>query len=889
MKKSKNIKESYFSSQISNILIFLVFTLIAVLTIGLFYFVVRYIFVQIFKLEKTISASIAIVISILTTLIIAIPSIKKEIHRFINYLHQRIYVHNKKNRFHRLLNPTSGQSIIINNVLSKLTSTNERILIIEGPSGNGKTTAAVLLFDKIGKTTDLLNMFMKLRKHSFYFDMRIESKALIHHLSNQDKAAKTLTIIDNTHKMPIEIVDDVMKEILSLLNHASSIGSINFILILCQTDSKVNSMGELLKQKLLDNRIDIGNITYSLDTIMTDSTKINKIMDQDGELYNMIMSLPMQRIKNHLIRIYTSASSPEFMKKLIEFVDNSKSSERYDESEELKFIVTIVVFSAYLGYVTKDMIKWIYYHNRGADRRKYRKHLKYFFNNGFLEPLPLIHNAYLLNENLTRDYRKCIFENEVGKQLYLTYAEYIYTSDYFSSDNLKWFYLITCATSVYQSVNSKIRDDLFYKCKKSLNKEYIMNVLEAEIKLVPEKANILAKELVLIYIETGHWTKARNHFRQFLSAHKEDDQQLYLQLIEADHGNEDSENICMLNAIISKTDDEYIRFLAKYWLAHINLEHGDFSLTSWTELQQSILTHGQWKEQSSLEKVLFRISIDACRAYFLRGIFDESIFNNFMEFLPEYETVTDHPKDLARMHLLKAQNLHYGPIFELGIWNFYSKCEPVRRVDDSILSCSELIECSLRHYEDSIKLFNSLGLITVRTSLINKNDLELYCDKPDFIEIIASIDEFLEYADRNKVGVFTAYGKCLKGKAITVFALSDFLAQNETSQYEYYLKQALQIFAESIRTYEVYKNTYGVYRANFLIVLVELLLDVCSSDDQGASFTNCVNRLRTLTENYPVQSNIQREIRIIEYFMNLSKVKITQVARIIKYYPVILQ
>lgn len=887
--KMKIAKKSYFLNRISDIRISLVVILVVLFVIGLFYVSMRYIFILIYESEKMIGRLITITISILALLTPLVLFVIKRIHRDISRVQQWRYQKNKKNSFHRLLNPTAEQDQLITDVIIKLTKNNGRILIIEGPSGVGKTTSAVLLFDKIGKTANLLNLFIKLRKHSFYFDMRSESDALIHYLSSQTNAAKALTIIDNTHKISIDVMSNVTKGILSLSHHATSIGSSNLILILCQTGTITSTMIELLESERLNYKINIDEVTsYSLNANVINNRNINTSIDEEGVLYDKISSIPEPMIVNHLTRIYMAASSTEFISQLIEFLECPASLLLRKKKMELSFIVAIGVFSAYLGYVTEYMLKNIYVNHYGyCKRRQYKKHLKSFVKNGFLEPFPLIDKAYLLSENLTRDYRKYIFRNEDGKKLYFRYVEYLYESNYFHNDNQKWLYLITCKPSVYLSVDRKVRDVLFSNCKKHLNKEYILDVLNAEIELVPEKATLLGKELGIIYIETGRWRDARDHFEQLISVDEDDIIQLKLQLIEADHGRDDTGNIKMLNTIIRTTDDDYIRFQAQYWIAHINMEHGDFSVDPWTNLQESVSSG--WSERETFENLVSRITSDACRVYFLRGECDKRMFESILVFFSTYRKHDNKTKNEALESLLKAHNLHYGPIFELGIWGSYEKYTPEQGVGGIVLSRSALIERSLELYQCSIKAFNNQGSKASKTALIRKNELELCCADPNFIEILVHLDQFLEYSKTNNVNVFTAYVNCLKGKALTVYAFSEHMPQSETSQYEYHLAQALEVFKESSKIYQLYGNCYGEYRSCFLENLVELLINVCNLNNPETSLKNCLTNLKNLTDQYPLQNTINRERRIIEYFFTLSKVKIPQIIQIIKFYPIILQ
>lgn len=109
--------------------------------------------------------------------------------------------------------------------------------------------------------------------------------------------------------------------------------------------------------------------------------------------------------------------------------------------------------------------------------------------------------------------------------------------------------------------------------------QYILDLVETEISIIPEKKKIFRQELGIIYIYNGEWTKAKQILYPYMKSHdiNKDIWHIQLKIIEAEHGCNDEKYLEMLTCMETECTDPVILFQVRYWCEHIRMEHGDFS------------------------------------------------------------------------------------------------------------------------------------------------------------------------------------------------------------------------------------------------------------------------------------------------------------------------
>lgn len=891
MKQKKKTGFSYYVNTFWNFLLYLLLLILLFSFAYVIYNIFHVIMVNIFQVEQSMSELVSLGVSILCFVLPLLPQMKKIYSRFINLARQKIYKITRRRVLPHDMKTTADQATAINKALNLLQNRSSHLIAIESTPGKGKTMTAILLIDNIGNDEKLIDLFIQLQKHICYIDAGYEKKILIDFLDDINTAAKSLIIIDNVHKLSAELFHTVLQKIKAISEYSDNIKSPNLIILLYknlpENDTLERILHEYLLKKNTDKHTPIYDLSNNLKTYVSD-ININTLIDSNGDILDTIRTQTSGLLRNQLLSIYAVSKDGDFLKILMQLLGDEY---RIDLRTEpiIKFIAIVCILSIYLGFFKQEVMIKVW-HNviPKSNKISIKKWTKYFATNRFMLPFPLISHAYLFNEDLAREYKRRLFRIGSFENCYSKCATYIYTNELCYTNELKWLFLIACHEKDYNSIPSSKREKEFYECINGLNKNYVLTILEDEIELNPSKRELLQKELGILYIKTGKWSEARKIFKSYIS-HKEDEievWQLQLQIIEANHGVNDTDNLEMLNNIIINSEDEFITFQAKYWLAHIKMELGDFSLKPWEELQTIVRTSNWGLNNNTYAHIIHRITADTCRTFFLKGENIPNIFNSTLDFFIMYRKIPTLQEDLALEELERAHYIHYELIYQLGIWKMYKFPHDYTVSGNDSFSFNDLIKKGLELYNNSINNFLKAGIKTWRTAQIRRDELALCSSTPNFIEILSHFDEFETYAIDNHIDVFTGYIECLKGKALAIYALVEDIGINDT-QYERRLAEATTALQKSEKIYINYGNIYGAIRAKFLCVLVDTLIKINGSNTPQFIIESFMQKMKRLKDEF--ETDNLREQQILTYLTSVDNLKIRDLQDVIIYYPIILQ
>lgn len=891
MQRKNNRRNAYYLSIFWTILIYAAFTLV-LLGISFFvYLIFEVLLIHVFQVEQAVGDLVSLVVSIFFFVFPLIPKIKHFCIRLVNILQQRVYNRIRKRAFPMDLKTTTEQAAIINRALALLKNDESHLIALEGAPNKGKTMTAVFLIDNIGRDGNLLELFIQLQQHIYYIDAGYEKTYLMNYLDNNPAAAKSLTIVDNVHKLSSEALIAVLNKITATSEYADSIGSKHLIILLYQGIYN-NSTSHLLHDYSVSQHQNNRGVFLKLNAdshFYNAELKNNRIIDANGIILNKISAEHNELLRTHLLNVYTSANSSTLVNYLLRILDMGVQENLRIESDSLRLITIVVVLSMHLGFVTKDAMLEIWGNlSPRCGKAHCLRLIKCFSRSNFMLPFSLMPNAFLFNESLAHEYKKRLFSIELFKEYYYQCANYIYKTNYFKSIELEWLFLIACRPCEVQDVPENIRERLFYSCIEAMNQSYVLAALEEEVSLDIQKQYLFQVELGILYIKTGQWTQARQVLKPYICQEKVPLKiyQCQLQIIEADHGVNDAENLSILSKIANMSDDPYIQFQAHYWIAHIKMEQGDFSLTVWKELQAKVEANTKWRIQHTYPHLIHRITADSCRTFFLKGSGDFIFFNQTMDFFETYRSKPNLQEDLALEELENAHYIHYELVYQLGIWKMYrSPHDRARSLGDSI-GLNDLIEKSLKMYDGSIAQFLKAGAKTWRTAQIRRAELSLCGTLPNYIEIMSQLNEFERYANDNHVDVFKGYIKCLQGKALAIYALSEALGNEDTS-YERSLDNSLTSLEESIEVYNCYGNIFGALRSKMLYMLVDTIKRVGISEDPTQILKYLTTELEGMRKNFS-EENV-REQQVLKYLIDMPSLKIADIGNVIKYYPIVLQ
>mgnify|MGYP001851502778 CR=1 FL=1 len=893
MKEKIKHGKSYYTSTLWILIIRSVLGLVLFGASFVIYIIFKCLLTYVFKVEQAIGDMVSLIVSMFFFAVPFIPQIKYFYVKSFNIIQQKIYRKIRKRAMPCDLKTTAEQASIINKTLGLLKGEGSHLIALEGAPNKGKTMTAVFLIDNIGRDGNLLELFMQLQQHICYIDAGYEKAFLMNFLDDNAKASKSLAIIDNVHKLSSETLIAVLDKIAAISEYADSVGNKHLVILLYQSIENNDSTNRLLREYLIGKLPESKERFLKLDRnsyCYDGNLRKNPSFDQEGVILSKITRESCEALYSHLLSIYISSNKGTLINFLLNVLNRDADDDCLMRSEELQFITIIVVLSMYLGFVSKSSILHLW-QKLTPEYRKMRclRLIKWFSENRFILPFPLMENAFLFNEMLAYEYKKRLFFSEAFQECYYKCTHYLYQTNFFNASELEWLYLIACKPTEIQAVPHSTREKLFDSCIEVMSKSYVLAELEKEISLVPQKKSLFHMELGELYIKTGQWTDARQLLKPYI--HQKDVPsnvyELQLQLIEADHGVDDSENLTMLNAICDMSDKPYIKFQAQYWTAHIKMEQGDFSLATWENLQLKVKLNPEWNKEHTYSHMVHRITADTCRTFFLKGGGNPCFFNQTLSFFKIFASKPPLQEDLALEELENAHYIHYELVYQLGIWQMYQfKHDKGRSCNDSA-SLEELVDTALTQYSQSISKFLKAGVKTWRTALIRREELSLCCASPNFIKILSQLDDFDDYARENHVDVFSGYVSCLRGKALAIYALCEALGNEDTS-YERRLKDSLAAFQRSIRVYEQYGNTFGVLRSKMLFTLVSAIKRIgISSNDPAEVLNELIAQLEGMKEDFG-REHI-REQQVLKYLTTMRSPKIADIGNVIRYYPIVLQ
>lgn len=890
-------KRAVFFKQSFNVCINVLFMEFLIL---IFYGIFRLIFMFVCKIPN-LDNYIGTIISVTVTVMIAITSyltkIKNFFQKVLYKLKQRIYIllslrynyflsqlienYNINNLF-----VTTEQIEIINSAIDVLKNNKQNTILISSFPGKGKTTSLMLLLDTIAHDKELYKLFIELQHRIIYFDSVNDCEQLEYYLCHPEKQANNIVIIDNIQKHSIIMLNTIMERIHTMVMYAKQDEKkILFVLLYQQTKYNIVTY-EQIKYRFFNENVFTLNQDFK--HIRKSTKKKRRLVIND--LRNNILDLHDSSFKRYLENILYNARNDSFIKfmnKLLFVLDLG-----YPIKDEKKIYVlsSIIFWGYYYGYVSQKAIIAIW-----KKRYKFSWQGKFILNfyvrNHVLTPFPFIRNAYLFNEHLAKEYRKYLVKNRYLLATFHSIAENIFLTCNNNFISMKWLFFISCSPEFCMEYPQEDRILFFEIALNTYHLKYILDVIETEISILPEKKSIFRQELGIIYIRNGEWKKAKDILYPYISEHNinKDIWQIQLKIIEAEHGCSDEDNLEMLDCMENECTDFIILFQIRYWREHILMEHGKFSLDAWEELIAELKSSNELLLLQKDEYFSTRIISDYERTYFLKGNIEYSIYRLIFE---QYSFFNQHNTMPLEQILSRAYYIQYDILYQLGIWGYaeYSNIEPDIIGDFDISEYGDIIKSLVMQANDiyniCINKYQSAGKKKYRTLQMRRAELSLCIDSGQHMNVLSKFDEFENYARENNITVFEGYCHTQKGKAFALYADSEF-RKGHLDKSKEFLKKAEKHFRQAENVYHQYGNTYGELRAVFLTILVDMIRkrDCTDSVIFRERFKQKFTKLQT---DYHIKQNYFREQNIIMYLEdNLSSITIP--IDIIRYYPIILQ
>lgn len=890
-----------------NILINILFIIILI-TIGLGIYKLIYCILQNIPQISTlygnlISASVTIILAFISY----IAKLKKYIPILLHKFKQRIYQffawrcnsfsafvitdYNKNN-----LLETEEQGKFISSAIHILKSNTQNILLISGYSGRGKTTSIMLLLNAIAHDKELYWVFSELQNCIIYFDSVNDKDALLDYLGYMGKQKCKLIIVDNIQKYTISSINEVMDRVNNLALHNQNASKKVLIIFLYQETGRNDALYEYVRSKFFKDE----NTIYKLNRYIKFEEKNQKpYFSKAEELTSHIHKIEDPFFQQYMRNIFLNRKDDSIVVLLNDLIFN-ESDKIPSNKEKIFFVLIVAVFiGLYNGYVTKKELHFLWKENYSLFSLPQENVLiRYYVRNRVFVPLPFIRSAYIFNEQLAKEYRKRLIHNDYYQKKSSMIAEsmFLYCEE---SMPQKWLLFLFCSFNYCKDFSQRKRICYFEKTLSAYHLQYILDLVETEISILPEKKEIFRQELGIIYIYNGEWTKAKQILYPYIKSHNinKDIWHIQLKIIETEHGGDDEKHLEMLACMETECTNPVILFQVRYWREHISMEHGDFSLDTWERLVREIASDNELEKLREDEHFITRIVSDYERTYFLKGNIKYSKYRDIVSKYIRLNNKNCQNIEPVECVLSRAYYIQYDVLYQLGIWGYvkHGEIDPdiIRNpeLDDNDNTMNTLLKEALDKYDLCIRKYQSEGKKKYRTLEVRRAELSLCTNSNHYIEILNQYEKFEHYADINDITVFEGYCNTQKGKAFALYA--DYMLRcNDLSRFEEYLKNAEDYLSQAQRIYAKWGNSYGAFRAELLTILIHMMQNrestelVCIHPDTYRNRYSSL--LLNLTEKYNSKQQFFREHEIIEYLQhNISRIDIP--LRILKFYPIILQ
>lgn len=851
-----------------------------------------------------ISAFVTIVlafISYITKIKQNLPSllrkIKQKLYQFLSLKYNPLSAFTITNFNVNHLSETKEQGELVSSAIHVLKNNLQNTILISGYAGKGKTTSIMLLLSAIANDKELYQVFSELQNRIVYFDSVNDKSELLKYLRYSEKHIYKLVIIDNIQKYTISSMSEIMDKIENLTNYNRNTKQNVLILFLYQETTRNNALYEYIKNNFFK---DNSNVFEMKKYININTNKNQKYCSfEDEKLKTNIDKIENYFYRQHIKFVFYNRKNNSIINFLNDMVFSQPANIPANRKKKLFLMMAFIMMGNYNGYVTKKELHFLWKKNYTFLSIPQADFLiRYYVQNHILTPFPFLKYSYIFNEQIAKEYRKRL----IGNLYYQQQSNMMAESTFLSCDEdlpQKWIFFLFCSPDYCRNFSQKKRIKYFENALSSYHLQYILDLMETEISILPDKEEIFRPELGIIYIYNGEWEKAKQILNPYLQSNDENKDIWYLQLkiIETEHEGYDESYLAMLNYMEKNCTDPVILFQVKYWREHISMEHGIFNPYKWDEIVYEMISSDELKQLLQDEHFSTRIVADYERSYFLKGNIDYSQYNEIVSKYMEISNKSNKNEEPLECMLSYAYYIQYDVLYQLGIWG-YIKCGeidpdiiPNPELTDNNTTMNDLLYEAMEKYDFCIRKYQSEGKKKYRTLKVRRSELALCTNANNYVEILNQYEHFEKYANKNGIKLFEGYCNTQKGKAFGLYA-NYMLSKNDFGRFEEYLTKAEECLLHAQEIYEKWGNIYGVFRASLLLVLIHMIQDKdytksihLNSHEYRKKYRNL---LLELDRTYNSKQQFVREYNVIEYVQqNISRMDLP--LKVLRFYPIILQ
>lgn len=498
----------------------------------------------------------------------------------------------------------------------------------------------------------------------------------------------------------------------------------------------------------------------------------------------------------------------------------------------------------------------------GCDEKKLQKIINRIKRKNMIKKFPFVNDFYLIVDKMCLDKDQSKLW-DTDENLYIIHQFIKHKSIY---PDVAWLSFIHL--TINQISDSLEKDPLFNKALLCGNYTTLLENLNTVIKYNPQKESIFFYELGTLYFFASRQKESFKYFNTMIDKTSEpkDRSKILLRIIETTHGDVSDlsvKNILNYQSELSKLGPPYSLY-STYWELHINSEKGMFDLDKYQKLLEELLQIPVTQTEDIQTEIIKRCYTDVIRIQHILFIkLNLKFTTSFLKFLDQnYEyAIRNYYESLY----IKANSEHYITLQEKIL------------VGES---CEESLTIAKEQYKKSEQI-EYQNIKSVSASNLKFIDLMLYENDFDFDAYKDVIENFRSNALQNNVSVHVAYCDTLLVKLIMIQLYSNKSYLVDCKKDELHL-EIINKCDSSKSIYKDFKNTYGIFRVNFLTIMYSMINDF-----------NSVNKhLKELCDLINDQTFSAREKRLCDSLKErYKKNELTPayLISIIKVYPIIMQ
>lgn len=639
-------------------------------------------------------------------------------------------------------------------------SNGSKLFVIEGQSGVGKTSTAIIILDRIITDIEVSERARDIR----YCDFASGPDGVrdLINRGNSGLLEQTFLILDNFHR----IAPEALRDFSEFLRDGQP--PCQGLLILTQSHDfmafcpqknvnaiKIAEKGGTLYKLFPPKPREIQQIFST----SKDHDHIAKALDQLGVSYDA----PTRWVAHaSMERAYQMAleDGNQIVQTLLLAPSNDNSLPNLPNSL-LSVIATISALSLHRGVFPRKELEICFeklapggFFN--SDLRRLRANFRQLRQAGLVLEAIGRRRVFVFHQTLAEHFRSRFGNSAAFMHVFQAVGAEIRRMDWVKNDPLmRWLFAVELAdiSSIQSDFSAAMMSGAFGQMRKTLSRNsgsgsdlflgYVQGVLAEKVGEWNDARHWLRMATESDCVQVNDWAKAK------------------LVQIEAVHGNNvrhELETICNNLEIHA-----LYRISAQYWLIHMDAHLGEFKLDELSEVVEKIedgLENFEAEDPYQLLHLARRAYFDLVRFHYLTGTTDD-------KFLGKHSS-----REIAR-HLsrklvtfdaycekfLYGHRIHYDYIFQLRVlqqrptpFNISDQVQPVVSSD-----LSELISVALEHYRLSVKIFTIFGDKTAEYILPRMYELELMHDNADLDGLLPKLNEYKKFIDSSGLVELSPY------------------------------------------------------------------------------------------------------------------------------------